>query len=81
MLAIDIPSGLHATTGEVGDPCVVAAQTVTLALPKRGLLLAPTGITGDIWLADIGVPPQVYGHIGVEVPADLFASCSVFRYR
>ncbi len=76
-LAVDIPSGLNADTGEVGDPCMRAAITVTLALPKTGLMMAPTEITGEILLADIGVPPQVYQRIGVGVPVDLFAAGSL----
>ncbi|MCO5218942.1 MAG: NAD(P)H-hydrate epimerase [Thermomicrobiales bacterium] len=76
-LAIDIPSGLNADTGEVGDPCIRAAVTVTLALPKTGLMSASAAITGEIVLADIGVPPQVYQRIGVGVPVDLFAAGSL----
>jgi NAD(P)H-hydrate epimerase len=37
-IAIDIPSGLEATTGQVFDPCVQADLTVTLGFPKTGLL-------------------------------------------
>lgn len=74
ILAIDVPSGLDATSGEIGDPCIRADWTVTLALPKTGLIVAPTDITGEIWLADIGVPPDIYARIGVDVPGDLFAN-------
>jgi NAD(P)H-hydrate epimerase len=37
-IAIDIPSGLDATTGEVFDPCVQADLTVTMGFPKTGLV-------------------------------------------
>ncbi|HEV2073058.1 MAG TPA: NAD(P)H-hydrate epimerase [Thermomicrobiales bacterium] len=74
VLAIDVPSGLDATSGEVSDPCIRARWTVTLALPKTGLIVAPADITGAIWLADIGVPPDIYARIGVDVPGDLFAN-------
>jgi NAD(P)H-hydrate epimerase len=74
VLAIDVPSGLSATSGEVGDPCIRAAWTVTLALPKTGLMAAPRDVTGAIWLVDIGVPPGIYARIGVDVPGDLFAN-------
>ncbi|MCA9833306.1 MAG: NAD(P)H-hydrate epimerase [Thermomicrobiales bacterium] len=80
-LAIDISSGLNADTGEVGDPCIQATLTVTLALPKTGLMMAPPEITGQILLADIGVPPQVYGRIGVEVAGNLFARSSLLTIR
>lgn len=81
ILAIDIPSGLDADSGAVGSPCIRAALTVTLALPKTGLLLAPADITGSILLADIGVPSQVYRRIGVEVPTDIFAAGPLIPIR
>ncbi len=80
-VAIDLPSGLEATSGRVGDPCIRAALTVTLALPKSGLITAPEDLTGPIWVADIGVPPAVYGQVGASVPADLFAAGSLVRVR
>lgn len=74
ILAIDLPSGLDATTGEPGDPCIRAAATLTLALPKSGLL-TPAGLSvaGDLTVADIGVPPAAYDEAGIpSTPA--FAS-------
>ena len=37
VLALDLPSGLDATTGIPAIPCVHATATLTLALPKTGL--------------------------------------------
>ncbi|MCC6793119.1 MAG: NAD(P)H-hydrate epimerase [Thermomicrobiales bacterium] len=68
VLAIDLPSGLTATAGEVLDPCIRAAATLTLALPKRGLFSeAATAVTGRVWSADIGVPPEIYRRFGLEI--------------
>ncbi len=41
VIAVDVPSGLNALTGEIADPLVVvpAAETVTFHRPKLGLLL------------------------------------------
>ncbi|MGW8319279.1 MAG: NAD(P)H-hydrate epimerase [Candidatus Promineifilaceae bacterium] len=68
ILALDTPSGLNTTTGLPGDPCLKASATLTLALPKVGLL-APTArpFVGELSLADIGVPPELYGRLGLEV--------------
>lgn len=67
-LAVDLPSGLEATAGTVFDPCVRAAATLTLALPKTGLLApAARDVVGDLAVADIGVPPAVYARLGVTV--------------
>jgi len=54
---------------------VHAQSTVTLGLPKQGLLAGDgPGLAGAIWVADIGVPFEVYAAIGLHVPQDLFAS-------
>src|SRR5215475_9437647 len=55
VLALDTPSGLDLTTGTAGAPAVWATATLTLALPKAGLLDAPSA--GELYLADISVPP------------------------
>jgi hydroxyethylthiazole kinase-like uncharacterized protein yjeF len=74
VVAIDMPSGLDADTGVAYAPCVRANTTVTLGLAKPGLLTGDGySVAGDIWVADIGVPFEAYGAVGVEVPRDLFA--------
>ena len=59
-LAVDIPSGVSGDDGRV-DPVAVAADlTVTVGLPKLGLLLAPgRDFAGDIVVVDIGVPDDI----------------------
>lgn len=74
VIALDVPSGIDSTTGEAAGSSVAADLTLTLALPKTGLD-AP-GV-GELWLADIGVPVEVYRRMGLEVPVGLFGS----RYR
>jgi NAD(P)H-hydrate epimerase len=63
VLCLDVPSGLNATTGEAPGVVVQPDRTLTLALPKTGL----REITGDLYLADIGIPPEVYLHLGLSV--------------
>jgi NAD(P)H-hydrate epimerase len=62
VLALDVPSGLNATTGETPGVVVRAERTLTLALPKTGLRDVP----GALYLADIGVPPEVYHRLGLS---------------
>jgi NAD(P)H-hydrate epimerase len=70
VLALDTPSGLDTTTGLLGQPCVRASVTMTLALPKTGLFSAKAATyIGELYLADISVPPQLYEKLGIEVPA------------
>jgi NAD(P)H-hydrate epimerase len=61
ILSLDVPSGLNATTGETLGPVVRPERTLTLALPKTGL----QRVLGDLYLADIGIPPEVYHQLGV----------------
>lgn len=59
-VALDIPSGVGGDDGGV-DPVAVAADvTVTVGLPKRGLLLPPgRDFTGEIVTVDIGFPEEI----------------------
>jgi NAD(P)H-hydrate epimerase len=67
ILAIDLPSGLHPDTGEPLGITIRAALTVTLALPKRGLIATPSrALVGELLLADIGIPPQAFDRLGIE---------------
>jgi NAD(P)H-hydrate epimerase len=69
ILALDVPTGLDATTGEVFSPAIHASATLTLALPKLGLKTAAKPVMGDLYLADIGVPPELYSDpsLGLQV--------------
>jgi len=68
VLSLDVPSGLDGTTGQALEPTVNATATFTLALPKTGLLHEDArGWVGELYLADIGVPPGVYEPFGFEV--------------
>jgi NAD(P)H-hydrate epimerase len=62
-IALDLPSGLDASSGVTPGVCVEAEKTVTLALPKPGLT---NPAAGALILADIGIPPAVYQRIGIE---------------
>ena len=76
LLALDTPSGLDLTTGTAGAPAVRASATLTLALPKVGLLDAPN--VGELYLADISVPPLVYQRMGIAAPP-LFRQSSLLQ--
>ncbi|MBI5810910.1 MAG: NAD(P)H-hydrate dehydratase, partial [Deltaproteobacteria bacterium] len=57
VIAVDIPSGLDASSGAVLGCAVKAGITVTMALPKIGLLLYPgRNYSGMVDVADIGIP-------------------------
>jgi NAD(P)H-hydrate epimerase len=60
VISLDVPSGLHATTGEAMGAAVQATHTIALGCLKVGLL---TDIAlrrvGRLWLADIGFPTSM----------------------
>ena len=66
VLAVDIPSGVDATSGVAFVPSIVAGFTVTLGLPKQGLLVGdgPTQ-SGRVIVADIGIPTAAYASVGI----------------
>lgn len=67
ILALDLPSGMNATTGEIYDPCIKATATLTLALPKTGFLArSASPYVGDLYLADISIPRKVYQRFGQQ---------------
>lgn len=63
ILSLDVPSGLDATTGRPPGAYIQAKWTMTLALPKTGL--SPDR-TGDLFLADIGIPQGTYRRMNLK---------------
>src|SRR5437773_556990 len=56
VLAIDVPSGVDASTGEVAGPAVLAAETVTFHGRKVGVVVAPGRFyVGHLHVVDIGL--------------------------
>ncbi len=59
-----------------------AHTTVTLGLPKAGLLSRDgPRHAGEVWVVDIGIPFEVYTALGVEVPPSLFSAQERFRLQ
>ncbi len=83
ILALDAPSGVDTTTGTVFDPAIRATATMTLALPKVGLR-AP-GVedqVGELYLADISVPPSLYFNLGIGLQVgSIFSEREIVRLR
>lgn len=60
IIAIDIPSGLNGTTGEIDSEAIVANETITLGFAKIGLFLQKGwNYVGKLRLADFGLPQDV----------------------
>lgn len=65
VIAVDLPSGIHADTGAVMGAAVRADLTVTFGLPKPGLY-AGAGLdhAGSVEVVDIGIPPSFVSSVG-----------------
>ena len=56
VVAVDVPSGVDASTGEIAGDAVEADLTVTFHAPKVGLAVAPGRFhVGEVVVADIGL--------------------------
>ena len=59
VVAVDIPSGIDASSGKVLGTAVKADYTVTFGVNKRGLVLFPgMQYAGNVIVADIGFPKK-----------------------
>ena len=70
ILSLDLPSGMDPDSGLAGALAVRSRATLTLALPKTGLLSAAgRERVGRLYLADIGLPAALYARMGLTVDA------------
>jgi hydroxyethylthiazole kinase-like uncharacterized protein yjeF len=68
IVAVDVPSGVDADTGEVAGAAVQADVTVTFGALKPGLLVDPGAAhAGAVELVDIGLGPHLPDEAAVEV--------------
>ena len=67
VFSLDLPSGLHADTGQPLGAVVRADLTATFALAKPGLWLYPgRALAGEIHVLDIGIPAQLYAQAKLQ---------------
>lgn len=60
ILAVDVPSGLNATTGEVNPVAIKARWTVSFALPKKGFYIKDgPNCSGSLLITNIGFPEEL----------------------
>ncbi len=68
LLALDLPTGLNADTGEVDPACPRFDATLALGYPKAGLLNFPGAErAGRLRVLDIGIPPGLAEERAVDL--------------
>lgn len=81
ILALDVPTGINATTGVVSTPAIRATTTLMLDLPKRGVLESSArSYAGELYLGDLGIPISVHERLGINI-ASLFNEGPIIRLR
>jgi hydroxyethylthiazole kinase-like uncharacterized protein yjeF len=66
-LSLECPSGLEPDTGEPLAPTLKARTTLAFGLPAAGLFGALAWqYTGELWLCDIGYPPEALDQADLE---------------
>lgn len=73
VVAVDMPTGVDADTGEAPGPAMAAALTITFIADKVGLHVQPgRGLAGRVVVADIGIPDRA-----LDAPAAWLATDAV----
>lgn len=68
VVAVDLPTGVHADTGQVMGAAIRARVTVTMSQAKRGLYQFPGAeFAGEVVVADIGIDGKFLGGVRVEL--------------
>lgn len=80
VVSIDLPSGIHADTGVAAGDAVAADITVTLGLPKTGLLApAAQEFVGTLEVVDIGIPFEYVDAVQAPTDVELIYSSELRR--
>jgi NAD(P)H-hydrate epimerase len=68
LIAVDLPTGINADTGEADPHTVVPDMTVTFGLPKVGMYQAPaSALLGRVQVIDIGIPKAAQDAVQLEL--------------
>ncbi|MDE2968869.1 MAG: NAD(P)H-hydrate dehydratase [Chloroflexota bacterium] len=79
-LALDVPTGIDADSGEADANALDADATVTFGFPKHGHFRFPAAArAGRLVVADIGVPDELASDIGEEAVTTAWAQAQLPR--
>ncbi len=68
LVAVDLPTGMNAETGEVDPETLRVDVTITLAYPKQGFFFFPgRAYLGQLYIGSIGLPPSMETGLNTEM--------------
>ncbi|GAC1622996.1 MAG: bifunctional ADP-dependent NAD(P)H-hydrate dehydratase/NAD(P)H-hydrate epimerase [Ktedonobacteraceae bacterium] len=68
VVALDLPTGLNADTGEIDPGSIHADLTITLACPKQGFFFFPgRDYVNDLAVGTIGLPAELESNVQTEM--------------
>ncbi|MDQ6662147.1 MAG: NAD(P)H-hydrate dehydratase [Chloroflexota bacterium] len=68
IVALDLPTGMNADTGEVDPGTIPADMTITLAYPKQGMFFFPgRKYLGQLAVGDIGLPATMQHNLHAQM--------------
>jgi NAD(P)H-hydrate epimerase len=68
LVAIDLPTGVNADTGEADAGTIPMDMTITLACPKQGFFFFPArDYIGELYIGEIGLPLELEQHLQTEM--------------
>ncbi|HEY7347094.1 MAG TPA: NAD(P)H-hydrate dehydratase [Ktedonobacterales bacterium] len=74
VVAVDLPTGVNADTGQADEGAIPADVTITLANPKLGLFFFPgAALVGELLVGSIGLPADMDETIRLEMLTDALA--------
>ncbi|MFB6246452.1 MAG: NAD(P)H-hydrate epimerase [Candidatus Pacearchaeota archaeon] len=80
IVSFDIPSGLNADTGKPAESCIKADYTLTLGLPKKSFQNRESKrYVGKLYVANLGIPKEVFKKANIKVRKDLFSSGDIVK--
>ena len=81
VISVDIPSGLNSDDGEVAGVTVKADVTLTMAFPKKGIVVPESReYTGSLYVIDIGIPEKYREEVEEAVSLQCITAHDVYRF-
>ena len=75
VVALDVPTGMDADSGEVDPACPGADHTIAFGYPKMGHYRFPgADVRGELHIVDIGIPPGLDADISTELLTEQLAA-------